>query len=89
MSEFPTAGPLTFLFTDIEGSTRKAAELGDEWFPILEKHHAVSALGEKGRRGGAGRAASDHHDVAILRGIEVPMVLLHVSLSRWAVAKTL
>lgn len=41
MRAFPTSGPLTFLFTDIEGSTRKAAELGDEWFPILEKHHAV------------------------------------------------
>ncbi len=41
MSAFPTSGPLTFLFTDIEGSTRKAAELADDWFPILERHHAV------------------------------------------------
>jgi predicted ATPase/class 3 adenylate cyclase len=41
VSAFPTSGPLTFLFTDIEGSTRKAAELGDDWFPILEKHHEV------------------------------------------------
>lgn len=41
MSAFPTTGPLTFLFTDIEGSTLKAAELGDRWFPVLEKHHAL------------------------------------------------
>jgi predicted ATPase/class 3 adenylate cyclase/Flp pilus assembly protein TadD len=32
---------LTFLFTDIEGSTRKAHELGDAWFDVLEAHHAV------------------------------------------------
>jgi predicted ATPase/class 3 adenylate cyclase len=37
----PTSGALTFLFTDIEGSTRKAHELGDDWFAVLEKHHAL------------------------------------------------
>jgi predicted ATPase/class 3 adenylate cyclase len=31
----------TFLFTDIEGSTRKASELGDAWFDVLEAHHAI------------------------------------------------
>jgi predicted ATPase/class 3 adenylate cyclase len=37
----PTGGALTFLFTDIEGSTRKAHELGDAWFDVLEAHHAL------------------------------------------------
>ncbi|HVT77003.1 MAG TPA: adenylate/guanylate cyclase domain-containing protein, partial [Acidimicrobiales bacterium] len=37
----PSSGALTFLFTDIEGSTRKAHELGEDWFTVLEMHHAV------------------------------------------------
>jgi predicted ATPase/class 3 adenylate cyclase len=37
----PTSGALTFLFTDIEGSTRKAHELGEDWFTVLETHHAL------------------------------------------------
>ncbi len=37
----PTSGALTFLFTDIEGSTRKAHELGENWFGVLEAHHAL------------------------------------------------
>ncbi len=37
----PTSGALTFLFTDIEGSTRKAHELGDNWFEVLQAHHDV------------------------------------------------
>ncbi|MBA2609161.1 MAG: tetratricopeptide repeat protein [Actinobacteria bacterium] len=37
----PTSGALTFLFTDIEGSTRKAHELGDHWFEVLQAHHDV------------------------------------------------
>jgi predicted ATPase/class 3 adenylate cyclase/predicted negative regulator of RcsB-dependent stress response len=37
----PSSGALTFLFTDIEGSTRKAHELGDDWFAVLEAHHAI------------------------------------------------
>ncbi|MEY2417800.1 MAG: hypothetical protein QOG90_480, partial [Actinomycetota bacterium] len=39
--KLPTSGALTFLFTDIEGSTRKAHELGDDWFAVLETHHAL------------------------------------------------
>ena len=32
----------TVLFTDIVGSTRKAAELGDhEWRGLVERHHAI------------------------------------------------
>ena len=37
----PAEGALTFLFTDIEGSTRKAHQLGEDWFTVLEMHHAV------------------------------------------------
>ncbi len=34
-------GNLTFLFTDIEGSTRRAAELGEAWLDVLLDHHRV------------------------------------------------
>jgi predicted ATPase/class 3 adenylate cyclase len=40
----PTAlptGTVTFLFTDVEGSTRLAESLGDAFGPLLERHHAL------------------------------------------------
>jgi len=40
MSTLPT-GTVTFLFTDIEGSTRLVQALGDAFPPILERHHAL------------------------------------------------
>jgi len=40
MSELPT-GTLTFLFSDIEGSTRALQELGERWTDVLEAHHRV------------------------------------------------
>ncbi|HEX2141562.1 MAG TPA: adenylate/guanylate cyclase domain-containing protein, partial [Candidatus Limnocylindria bacterium] len=40
MRSLPT-GTVTFLFTDIEGSTRLAQKLGEAWPPILERHNAV------------------------------------------------
>ncbi len=40
-TDLPT-GTLTFLFTDIEGSTKLAAGLGDErWTPVLERHQQI------------------------------------------------
>jgi DNA-binding SARP family transcriptional activator/streptogramin lyase len=43
-------GTVTFLFTDIEGSTSLVQELGDEYGALLAQHHALlrSALGEHG-----------------------------------------
>jgi predicted ATPase/class 3 adenylate cyclase len=40
MPELPT-GTVTFLFTDIEGSTNLARILGDRWPDVLEEHHAI------------------------------------------------
>ncbi len=37
---FPT-GTVTFLFTDIEGSTRLAETLGQAWPPLLERHRQI------------------------------------------------
>ena len=37
MSELPT-GTVTFLFTDIEGSTRLLEGLGDDYADVLEEH---------------------------------------------------
>ena len=34
-------GTLTFLFTDVEGSTRLVAALGPDYGPLLERHHAI------------------------------------------------
>ncbi|MGH3063358.1 MAG: ATP-binding protein, partial [Gaiellaceae bacterium] len=38
MLDLPT-GTVTFLFTDIEGSTRLLSELGDEYSDVLAEHH--------------------------------------------------
>ena len=40
MPNLPT-GTVTFLFTDIEGSTRLVESLGEGYAPILERHHAI------------------------------------------------
>jgi predicted ATPase/class 3 adenylate cyclase len=39
-SSLPT-GTVTFLFSDIEGSTRLVTALGDAFGPLLERHHAI------------------------------------------------
>jgi predicted ATPase/class 3 adenylate cyclase len=41
VTEIPT-GTVTFLFTDIEGSTRLAQDLGDGWPPLLERHREIA-----------------------------------------------
>jgi class 3 adenylate cyclase len=40
MAELPT-GTVTFLFTDIEGSTRLLHELGDEYADVLAEHRRL------------------------------------------------
>ena len=40
ISDLPT-GTVTFLFTDIEGSTRLVQGLGDAYPPLLEQHHGI------------------------------------------------
>ncbi|HJP64897.1 MAG TPA: adenylate/guanylate cyclase domain-containing protein [Actinomycetota bacterium] len=40
MQHLPT-GTVTFLFTDIEGSTRLARTLGPSWPDVLEQHHRI------------------------------------------------
>ena len=41
MSELPT-GTITFLFSDIEGSTRLAQALDAAWPPLLERHQEIA-----------------------------------------------
>jgi predicted ATPase/class 3 adenylate cyclase len=43
-------GTVALLFTDIEGSTRLASELGDEWVKVLADHHGLvgGAIAEAG-----------------------------------------
>jgi hypothetical protein len=40
MTELPS-GTVTFLFTDIEGSTKLLHELGDEYAPVLAEHRRI------------------------------------------------
>ena len=40
MTDLPT-GTVTFLFTDIEGSTRLLQALGERWQPVLEDHNRL------------------------------------------------
>jgi predicted ATPase/class 3 adenylate cyclase len=40
LAELPT-GTVTFLFTDIEGSTRLLQFLGEQWQPVLENHNRL------------------------------------------------
>ena len=40
MAELPR-GTVTFLFSDVEGSTRLAGQLGDEWPEVLEQHRRL------------------------------------------------
>jgi hypothetical protein len=54
MSEFPT-GTVTFLFTDIEGSTDLARRLGNRWPDVLGAHHEIVR-----------RAIGDHDGVEVL-----------------------
>jgi predicted ATPase/class 3 adenylate cyclase len=54
MSEFPT-GTVTFLFTDIEGSTDLARRLGNGWPGVLGEHHEIVR-----------RAIGDHDGVEVL-----------------------
>ena len=54
MSEFPT-GTVTFLFTDIEGSTDLARRLGNGWAGVLGEHHEIVR-----------RAIGDHDGVEVL-----------------------
>jgi predicted ATPase/class 3 adenylate cyclase len=37
----PPSGTVAMLFTDIEGSTRLAQELGDRWESLLDRHRAI------------------------------------------------
>ncbi len=50
VTELPT-GTVTFLFTDIEGSTRLAQDLGGGWPPLLERHREI-ARAEWAEQGG-------------------------------------
>jgi predicted ATPase/class 3 adenylate cyclase len=38
----PPTGTVTFLFTDIEGSTRLTEKLGEGWPPLLERHRQIA-----------------------------------------------
>lgn len=41
MDEHPLSGTVTFLFTDIEGSTKLLHRLGDKYENILREHHSI------------------------------------------------
>ncbi|MGZ6299143.1 MAG: ATP-binding protein [Candidatus Limnocylindria bacterium] len=50
MTELPT-GTVTFLFTDIEGSTRLAQEQRDAWPQLLERHREIARVAWAAQKG--------------------------------------
>jgi predicted ATPase/class 3 adenylate cyclase len=50
ISPLPT-GTVTFLFTDIEGSTRHAQALGEHWPEVLERHNSLLSEAVTGEGG--------------------------------------
>jgi predicted ATPase/class 3 adenylate cyclase len=50
MADLPT-GTITFLFTDIEGSTRLLATLGDAFHVVLDRHHRILRASVAGNGG--------------------------------------
>ena len=62
VTELPT-GTVTFLFTDIEGSTRLPRTLGDGWPPLLERHRELAPR----RVGGGRRRRGQHRGRRVLR----------------------
>jgi predicted ATPase/class 3 adenylate cyclase len=44
-------GTVTFLFTDIEGSTRMVSALGERWIPVLERHDSLITQAVTGHDG--------------------------------------
>jgi predicted ATPase/class 3 adenylate cyclase len=67
--EFPT-GTVTFLFTDIEGSTRLLQELGDGYAEVLAEHHRVLREVWGRHRGVEVDTAGDAFFVAFARASE-------------------
>ena len=53
--EMPT-GTVTFLFSDIEGSTRLVQRFGDDYPALLEQHQRPRPVGRRGQGGGASSA---------------------------------
>ena len=71
MAELP-AGTVTFLFTDIEGSTRVLQELGDDYASVLAEHRSV-LRGAFARHGGVEvDTQGDAFFVAFDRGTDAP-----------------
>ncbi len=58
MSELPS-GTVTFLFTDIEGSTRLMQELGDAYVQVQVDHHAILREAFRRRKGAELRTEGD------------------------------
>jgi hypothetical protein len=49
--DLPT-GTITFLFSDIEGSTKLLQEIGDAYIPPLQQHNRIFSRGDPGTRRG-------------------------------------
>ena len=64
------AGTVTFLFTDIEGSTRLLQELGDGYAAVLAEHHRVLRAVWARHRGVEVDTAGDAFFVAFTRASE-------------------
>jgi predicted ATPase/class 3 adenylate cyclase len=82
MNELPT-GTVTFLFTDIEGSTKLLQALGDRWPTILEEHNRVLRDAISGAGGIALRTEGDAFFAVFER---VQAALTTAGAAQWALA---
>ena len=69
MRDLPT-GTITFLFTDIEGSTRLLDELGDRYAEVLAEHHSLMRAAFEPHGGVEVDTAGDGFFVAFRRASE-------------------
>ena len=76
MQELPT-GTVTFLFTDIEGSTRLLDELGDAYLEVLSEHHRVLRQAIAANRGVEVDTQGDAFFVAFERASDAVAAAAH------------
>ena len=68
-ANFPT-GTVTFLFTDIEGSTKLAQQYPDQWESLRERHHALLQTAMDAYHGHVFQIIGDAFCVAFHRAID-------------------
>ncbi len=85
-------GTVSFLFSDIEGSTRMLQELGDAWRPLLERHNDILKQASLDHRGRIVKTEGDGFFVAFQSALDAVSCAVDIQrrLAResWAASQT-